>query len=72
MDEERKEDKKLSTEKGDTFVSLGADPSEMDALRNSVAYYSGYKRGVWDVLYAALTFFIMLSLFRLLMGQFKD
>lgn len=55
-----------------TFVSLGADPSDLEHSRNRIAYLTGYKHGIWDIIYIALSFVILLSVAKLLKGYVSE
>lgn len=68
MENERKDDAETGrpeppAEKDErTFVSLGADPSDLEHSRNRVAYLTGYKHGIWDAIHIALSFVILIAI----------
>jgi hypothetical protein len=54
----------------DVNIKLGADPDELEAAIRTVAYYQGYRSGVFDGLSFILAFLIpLIGLFFILRGR---
>ena len=54
------------TPEKDERIFVGADPSDLEHSRNRVAYLTGYKHGIWDIIHIALSFAILIAIIRVL------